>query len=75
MNKNLTETQNDYAYFLPATSGFYSTFIGKQRYGNYVDPARIPASFKSGIESLNYLNQIKVRFITIIVCIQRVMLT
>jgi hypothetical protein len=55
MNKNLTATQNDYAYFLPATSGFYATFIGKQRYGNYVDPARIPASFTNGIESLNYL--------------------
>ena len=55
MNRNLTATQKDYAVFLPATSGFYSTFIGKQRYGNYVDPARIPASFTNGVESLNYL--------------------
>jgi hypothetical protein len=55
MNKNLTAHQNDYAYFLPATSGFYSTFIGKQRYGKYVDPARVPASFTNGVESLNYL--------------------
>ncbi len=55
MNQNLTATQNDYAVFLPATSGFYATFIGKQRYGNYVDPARIPSSFTSGVESLNYL--------------------
>jgi hypothetical protein len=55
MNRNLTATQSDYAVFLPATSGFYATFIGKQRYGNYVDPARIPASFKNGVESLNYL--------------------
>ena len=62
MNKNLTATQNDYAYFLPATSGFYSTFIGKQRYGNYVDPARIPASFKNGVESLNYLDPDKGAF-------------
>ena len=62
MNKNLTATQNDYAYFLPATSGFYSTFIGKQRYGNYVDPARIPASFKNGVESLNYLEPEKGAF-------------
>jgi hypothetical protein len=62
MNKNLTAAQNDYAYFLPATSGFYSTFIGKQRYGNYVDPARIPASFKSGVESLNYLEPDKGAF-------------
>ena len=62
MNKNLTATQNDYAVFLPATSGFYSTFIGKQRYGNYVDPARIPASFTNGIESLNYLDPDKGAF-------------
>ena len=62
MNKNLTATQNDYAYFLPATSGFYATFIGKQRYGNYVDPARIPASFKNGVESLNYLEPDKGAF-------------
>ena len=62
LNKNLTATQNDYAYFLPATSGFYSTFIGKQRYGNYVDPARIPASFANGVESLNYLDPDKGAF-------------
>ena len=55
MNKDLTSAQKDYAIFLPATSGFYSTFIGKQRYGNYVDPARIPAAFINGVESLNYL--------------------
>lgn len=62
MNRNLTATQNDYAVFLPATSGFYSTFIGKQRYGNYVDPARIPASFANGVESLNYLDPDKGEF-------------
>jgi hypothetical protein len=62
MNKNLTATQNDYAFFLPATSGFYSTFIGKQRYGNYVDPARIPPSLANGVESLNYLNPDKGAF-------------
>jgi hypothetical protein len=56
MNKDLTSTQSDYAKFLPATSSFYASFIGKQRYTNYVDPARIPASFKNGVESLNYLN-------------------
>lgn len=59
MNKNLTTTQNDYAVFLPATSGFYATFIGKQRYGNYVDPARLPTSFVNNVESLNYLDPIK----------------
>jgi hypothetical protein len=62
LNRNLTATQNDYAVFLPATSGFYATFIGKQRYGNYVDPARIPKSFSSGVESLNYLEPDKGAF-------------
>jgi hypothetical protein len=62
MNKNLTATQNDYAVFLPATSGFYSTFIGKQRYGNYVDPARLPKSFTNGVEGLNYLEPDKGMF-------------
>ena len=62
MNRDLTSTQNDYAVFLPATSGFYATFIGKQRYGNYVDPARIPASFTNGVESLNYLEPDKGAF-------------
>jgi hypothetical protein len=62
MNRNLTATQNDYAVFLPATSGFYATFIGKQRYGNYVDPARIPQSWGAGMESLNYLEPEKGEF-------------
>lgn len=62
MNRDLTSTQNDYAVFLPATSGFYATFIGKQRYGNYVDPARIPASFTNGVEGLNYLEPDKGEF-------------
>ena len=62
MNKDLTATQNDYAVFLPATSGFYATFIGKQRYGNYVDPARIPQAWGAGMESLNYLEPEKGEF-------------
>jgi len=56
MNKNLTATQNDYAVFLPALSGFYATYVGKQRFDNYVDPARMPSNFVHGCESLNYLN-------------------
>ena len=62
MNTNLTAAQNDYAYFLPAVSGFYSTFIGKQRYGNYVDPARVPKTFKNSVESLNFLDPDKGAF-------------
>jgi len=61
MNKDLTATQNDYAHFLPALSGFYATYVGKQRFpdpvkGPYVPNNRIPNNFQHGIESLNYLN-------------------
>mgnify|MGYP000111651338 CR=1 FL=1 len=55
MNTNLTESQNDYAFFLPSISGFYATFIGKQRYGEYVDPARVPAGIGT-VEAMNFLN-------------------
>ena len=61
MNKDLTATQNDYAHFLPALSGFYATYVGKQRFpdpvkGPYIEDDRIPANWNSGVESLNYLN-------------------
>ena len=53
---DLEPRQKDYAVFLPALSGFYATFVGKQRYNpNYVNPARIPAGFTNGVESLNFL--------------------
>lgn len=54
---NLTAKQKDYAVFLPALSGFYATYVGKQRHDpNYVDPARIPKDFDRGVEGLNWLN-------------------
>lgn len=56
MNENLTATQSDYACFLPAVSSFYSTYVGKQRFGNYVDPARLPAGFNNGVEGLNFFD-------------------
>jgi hypothetical protein len=53
---NLTAKQKDYAVFLPAISGFYATFVGKQRVNNdYVDPARFPAGL-TDMEQLNWLN-------------------
>lgn len=53
---NLTSKQNDYAVFLPAISGFYATFIGKQRVANdYVDPARFPQGL-TDMEQMNWLN-------------------
>ena len=64
---NLTEKQlgkgnlSQYAVFLPAISGFYATYIGKQRSGNYVDPARMPAGLKD-MEMMNWLNSQKSLF-------------
>jgi hypothetical protein len=55
---NLTAKQNDYAVFLPAISGFYGTFIGKQRNEQYVDPARFPQGL-TDMEQLNWLNSTK----------------
>ena len=52
---DLTAKQLDYAVFLPAISGFYSTFIGKQRVENYVDPKRFPQGLKD-MEQMNWLN-------------------
>ena len=58
---NLTAKQLDYAVFLPAISGFYATFVGKQRdpvNGPYVDPARLPAGMQD-MEMMNWLNSQK----------------
>ncbi len=58
---NLTAKQNDYAVFLPAISGFYATFIGRQRNEQYVDPARFPQGL-TDMEQLNWLNSNKALF-------------
>jgi hypothetical protein len=59
---NLTSKQKDYAVFLPAISGFYATYIGKQRVNNdYVDPARMPAGIQD-MEQMNWLNSQKALF-------------
>ena len=53
---DLTSKQNDYAVFLPALSGFYATYIGKQRSDpNCVPPERMPAGIPD-MEQLNWLN-------------------
>ena len=59
MNTNLTKEQKDYAIFLPAISGFFATFIGKQRREEYVDKTRIPSNFPNDVESMNWLNPSK----------------
>lgn len=57
MKKDLTAEQKDYALFLPATSGFYASFIGYQRHRYpYVQPSRIPQNFVNDVESLNFLD-------------------
>ena len=58
---NLTAKQNDYAVFLPAISGFYATFVGKQRNEPYVDPARFPAGL-TDMEQMNWLDAQKSLF-------------
>jgi len=58
---NLTSKQKDYALFLPAISGFYATFVGKQRQdpmNPYVDPKRFPNGLKD-MEQMNWLNSQK----------------
>jgi hypothetical protein len=55
---DLTAKQKDYAIFLPAISGFYATYIGKQRNTSkapYVDPSRFPAGI-TDMEQFNWLN-------------------
>ena len=52
---NLTEQQKDYAIFLPAISSFYVMHVSKQRFENFIDPARIPSHFVNGLESVNWL--------------------
>jgi hypothetical protein len=57
--------QSQYAVFLPAISGFYATFVGKQRNEPYVDPARFPQTLPSKLtdmEQMNWLNSQKALF-------------
>ena len=54
------QTRNkDYAVFLPSISGFYQTFISKERNNPGVDvpSTRIPQEFENGIEGFNFLNK------------------
>lgn len=59
---NLTNKQKDYAIFLPALSGFYASYIGKQRH----DPEHVPADRMPDqipdMEQLNWLNSQKALF-------------
>lgn len=47
----------NYAYYLPAISGFYTTHLGKDLTDpNFVPQARVPAGFEHGIQGTNFLN-------------------
>ena len=61
MQDNLTSKQQDYAVYLPAISGFYATFIGRQRNEHYIDPQRFPGGV-ADMEQFNWLNSQKSLF-------------
>ena len=53
---SLTDTQKDYATFLPAMSSFFARDLGKARHEeDYILPARVPQNFEHGVEGLNYM--------------------
>jgi hypothetical protein len=52
---DLTAQQKDYAIYLPAISSFYVQHISKQRFGDFIKPARIPNHFINNLESGNWL--------------------
>jgi len=53
---NLSPGQKDYAVYLPAISTFYSTYVSKQRFEEFVPQDRMPQGFDRGIEGMNFLN-------------------
>ena len=58
---DLTQSQQDYAIFLPAISSFYASYIGRQRSSTYVEQTRMPAGMPD-MESMNWLNPQKALF-------------
>ena len=53
---SLTDTQKDYATFLPAMSSFFARDLGKARHEeDYILPKRVPQNFEHGVEGLNYM--------------------
>lgn len=59
---NLTQYTDDKngipqtAVYLPAISTFYSNYVAKQRYSEFIPKSRMPAGFDRGIEGMNFLN-------------------
>ena len=54
---DLKTRNKDYAVFLPSISGFYQTFISKQRKEEFIPQDRIPKEFENGVEGMNFLNK------------------
>lgn len=53
---DLTPLQRDYAIFLPAISSFFTNYVSRQRFEDFVPKDRIPQGFDRGIEGMNFLN-------------------
>ena len=64
MTVNLTESNKDYAIFLPSISTFYNNVISKYRKDgdDFISPDRIPALFEHGVDGMDFLKQ-KIRTI------------
>jgi len=58
---DLTANQQDYAIFLPAISSFYASYVGRQRFTEYVEQSRMPPAIPD-MEQLNWLNPQKALF-------------
>ena len=58
MNTNLTDTNKDYAVYLPSISSFYSKMLGNVALDDqYIKPERIPAGFEKGIDGCDFLKK------------------
>ena len=58
MTRNFTESNRDYAVFLPSISGFYQNYISNEINGTNVIPDdRVPAGFDKGVIGCNFLEE------------------
>jgi len=59
MTINLTQSQRDYAVFLPSISSFYVKFINnaQRRGAEYLAPERLPDTFEYGIDGFDFFQK------------------
>lgn len=55
MTENLSARATNFAKFLPSISTFYSTYIGRQRFEEYIPKSRMPSNLPD-MENFNFLN-------------------